>query len=298
VGIIIPEGMSSKIQTPCHPCLPMGTHSKMRPTLAPPKAGTKLLLLGHNMTTSSAAILALLLWGSTGVVHLVVNVWIEHGLLRVVCLRNLLFGLRRQELMLWLLLLLGRLRDMSLILCARLWLRVIRSALVLGRRILSGHDVDEEIEHVRLAQSGCDVAPLQSTTLVLLSMNPRAHGELCDKGLASLGEYYRSFGGDHLHFWVGLHNLLDARERKLVDLVVVVFRLEHRHDLLPVGVQDVAIVACAKALGDLNRDALVRVFDAKTSRNMGNKILTLPQWPLKVSGGGAWPCAAMPALAP
>jgi hypothetical protein len=250
------------------------------------------------MTASSATILALLLWGSTGVIHLVVNVWVEHRLLRVVCLRNPLFGLRRQELMLWLLLLLRWLRDMSLILCARLWLRVIRSALVLGRRILSGHNVDEEIEHVRLAQSGCDVAPLQSTALVLLGMNPRAHGELCYEGLASLGEYYGSFGGDHLHFRVRLHNLLDSRERKLVDLVVVILCLEHRNDLLPVGVQDVAVVACAEALGDLDRDASVIVFDAKTRRDMENKILTLPQWPLKVSGGGAWPCAAMPALAP
>lgn len=44
VGIIIPEGMSSKIQTPCHPYLPVGTHSKMRPVLAPSKAATTLLL--------------------------------------------------------------------------------------------------------------------------------------------------------------------------------------------------------------------------------------------------------------
>lgn len=250
------------------------------------------------MTGSSTAVLALLLWWSTSVVHLPIHVRVEHGLLRIVCLRDLLFGLSRQELMLWLLLLLRRLRDVSLILCTRLWFRIIWSALVLGRRILSRYYIDEEVEHVRLAQSGRDVASLQGTTLVLLSMNPRAHGKLCDKGLASLGEDYRRFGGDHLDFRVGLHDLFDARERQLVDLVVVIFRLEHRHDLLPVSVQDVAVVACAEALGDLSRDASVRVFDAKSGRNVENQILTLPQWPLKVSGGGAWPWAAMPALAP
>jgi hypothetical protein len=207
------------------------------------------------MTASSAAVLALLLWRSTSVVHLPVNVRIEHRLLGVVCLGNSLFGLCRQELMLWLLLLLRRLRNMSLILCARLWFRVIRSPLVLGCRILARHYIDEEVEHVRLAQSGGDVTPLQSTALVLLCVDPRAHGELGDKGLTSLGEYNGRFGGDHLDFRIGLHDLLDARERKLVDLVVVVFRLKHRHDLLPVGVQDVAVVARSEALGDLNRDA-------------------------------------------
>lgn len=250
------------------------------------------------MTASSTAVLALLLWWSASVVHLPVHVRVEDRLLRIVCLRDLLFGLRRQELMLWLLLLLRWLRDVSLILCARLWFRVIWSALVLGCRILSRYYINEEVKHVRLAQSGCDVASLQGATLVLLSMDPRAHGELCDKGLASLGEDYRRFSRDHLDFRVGLHDLLDARERKLVDLVVVVFRLEHRHDLLPVGVQDVAVVARAEALGYLSRDASVRVIDAKGMRNMKNRILTLPQWPLKVSGGGAWPWAAMPALAP
>ena len=187
---------------------------------------------------------------------------------------------------------------MSLILCSRLWFRVVRSALVLGCRILARHYIDEEVEHVRFAQSGGDIAPLQSATLVLFCVDPRAHGELGDKGLACLGEYDGRLGRDHLDFRVGLHDLLDARERELVDLVVVVFRLEHRHDLLPVGVQDVAVVARAEALGDLNRDASVKVFDAKIMRNIEDQVLTLPQWPLKVSGGGAWPWAAMPALAP
>ena len=166
---------------------------------------------------------------------------------------------------------------MSLILCARLWFRVVWSALVLGCRVLSRYYIDEEVEHVRLAQSGGYITPLQGTTLVLLGVDPGAHGELGDEGLASLGEYDGRLSRDHLNFRVGLHDLLDARERELVDLVVVVFRLEHRHHLLPVGVQDVAVVARAEALRDLNRDALVRVLDAKTRRNMEGKILTLPQ---------------------
>jgi len=157
---------------------------------------------------------------------------------------------------------------MSLILCARLWFGVIWSTLVLGRRILSRHDVDQEVEHVRLAQGSCYVTPLQSTTLVLLGVDPGAHGELGNEGLASLGEYDGRFGGDHLNFRIRLHDLLDARKRKLVDLVVVVFRLEHRHDLLPVGVQDVAVVARAEALGDLSCDASVRVVDARIMRDM------------------------------
>ena len=209
---------------------------------------------------------------------------------------NLLLGLGGQELMLrlvWRLL-----RGMALLLCAGFGHGVLWPALVLRLSVLARYYVDEEVEHVGLAECGCNVAALESATFVFFGVDPGAHGELGDKGLASLGEYDGRFGRDHLNFWVRLHDLLDARKRELVDLVVVVLRLEHRHDLLPVGVQDVAVVARAEALGDLNRDASVKVFDAKIMRNIEDQVLTLPQWPLKVSGGGAWPWAAMPALAP
>jgi hypothetical protein len=233
--------------------MPLLGPPKMRlPVLATPKVATTLLLLVRMITASSTAVLALLLRWCTSVVHLPIHVWVEHRLLRIVRLGDLLFWLRRQELVLWLLVLLLRwLRNMSGVLCARLWFCVIWPALVLGRRILSRHNIDKEIEHIRLAQSGCYITPLQSTTLVLLGMDPRAHGELGDERLASLGEYNRRFGRDHLDFRVRLHDLLDAREWKLMDFVVVVFRLKRRHDLLPVGIQDVAVAARAETLRDL-----------------------------------------------
>lgn len=261
------------------------------------KSTIAILLLGRNRIISLIAVLALL-FGWCTCVHLLVDVWVEHGLLRVICLWNLLFWLGRQEFMLRRLLLLRRLRHMALLRCSRLWFGVVWSALVLRRRVFPRDDIDQEVEHVRLAQSSSNIATLQSTALVLLGVNPGAHGELGDEGLAGFGEDYRRLGGDHLDFGVGLHDLLDARERELVDLVVVVLCLEHRHDLLPVCVQDVAVVALAEALRDLDRDALVKVLDARTGRDMRDPLLTLPQWPLKVSGGGAWPWAAMAALAP
>jgi hypothetical protein len=257
---------------------------------------TALLLLGRNLSISSAAVLPLLFGGSTGV-HLLVHAGVEYRLTTVVRLWDLLFWLSRDKIVLWLLLL-RRLGHMSLLLSSRLWFRVVWSALVLRRRVLPRNDIDEEIEHIRLAQRGGDVAALQSAALVLLGVDPGAHSELGDECLAGFGEDNRCLGGDHLDFWIGFHDFLDARERQLVDLVVVVLRLEHRHDLLPIGVENVAVVARAKALGDLNRDALVKLLYAQKRREMRCGILTLPQWPLKVSGGGAWPWAAMPALAP
>jgi hypothetical protein len=261
------------------------------------KTATALLLLGRNLNISSAAVLPLLFGRSTGV-HLLVHAGVEYRLTAIVRLWDLLFWLGREELVLWLLLLLRRLGYMSLLRSSRLWLRVIWPALVLRRRVLPRNDIDEEVEHVRLAQRGGNVTTLQSAALVLLGVDPGAHGELGDESLAGFGEDYRRFGGDHLDFWVGLHDFLDARERQLVDLVVVVLRLEHCHDLLPVGVEDVAVVARAEALGDLDRDALVKLLFTQKRRELRYAILTLPQWPLKVSGGGAWPWAAMPALAP
>lgn len=132
---------------------------------------------------------------------------------------------------------------MTLLLSTGLGDRILGPTLVLRCRVLPRHDIDEEVEHVGLAERGCYVTALQGATFVLLRMDPRTHGELGDEGLARFGEDYGCLSRDHLDFGVGLHDLLDARERELVDLVVVVFRLEHGHDLLPVGVEDVAVVA-------------------------------------------------------
>jgi hypothetical protein len=203
-------------------------------------SATPLILLGRNTIVSSTTILALLLGRSTRV-HLLVHARIEDWLLRVVRLLSLLLRLRGEELVLWLLLLLlRRLRDVSLLLCSGLWLGIVGPALVLWRRILSWYNVDQEVEHVGLAQCSGDVAALQSPALVLLSDDPGAHGQFGDEGLAGFGEDYRRLGGDHLDFWIGLHDFLDTGKRELVDLVVVVFRLERSDDLLPISVEDVA----------------------------------------------------------
>jgi len=203
---------------------------------------------------SAATVLPLLLRRSARV-HLLVDVGVEHSSLGVVGLLHLLLlllllliGLGRQELVLRLV---RRrlLRSVSwLLLCAGFGHGVLRPALVLRLGVLARYDVDEEVEHVGLAESGGDVAALESAALVLLGVDPGAHGELGDEGLAGLGEDYGRFGRDHLDFRVGFHDFLDARERELVDLVVVVFGLEHGHDLLPVCVEDVAVVSLIQAL--------------------------------------------------
>jgi hypothetical protein len=143
---------------------------------------------------SSAAILSLLLWLSAGV-HLLVHVGhvgVEHSRLGIVRLRDLLLGLGRQELMLRLVRRL--LRGVTLLLSARFGHGVLGPALVLRLSVLTRYYVDEEVKHVGLAESGCNVATLQSATLVLLGVDPGAHGELGDEGLAGLGEDYGRFG--------------------------------------------------------------------------------------------------------
>ena len=196
---------------------------------------------------SSATVLSLLLRRSARV-HLLVDVGVEHSSLRIVGLLDLLLlGLGRQELMLRLV---RRrlLRCVALLLCAGFGDGVLRPALVLGLSVLARYYVDEEIEHVGLPKSGGDIAALESAAFVLLGVDPGAHGELGNEGLAGLGEYYGRFGRNHLDFRVRFHDLLDASERELVDLVVVVLGLEHGDDLLPVGVENVAVVSLVEAL--------------------------------------------------
>ena len=60
--------------------------------------------------------------------------------------------------------------------------------------VLAGHDVDEEVEHVGLGQGGGDVGALQRAALVLLGVDPGAHGELGDEDVAALGEEDGCFG--------------------------------------------------------------------------------------------------------
>jgi len=84
-------------------------------------------------------------------------------------------------------------------------------------------------------------------------MDPRAHGELGDENVSALGEQDGRLSGDHLDFRVCLHHLLDARQWQLVELVVMLVRLELRHLLLPVCVEDVAVVALQALIDILPR---------------------------------------------
>lgn len=87
---------------------------------------------------------------------------------------------------------------------------VLSAASLVWMRFVSGHDVDEEVEHVRLGQGRCNIGALEGPPLVLLSVNPCAHSKFSDENIAAFGEQDRSLSRDHLNFWVCLHDLLDA----------------------------------------------------------------------------------------
>merc|ERR1712078_948100 len=97
--------------------------------------------------------------------------------------------------------------------------------------LVAGHDVDQEVEDVRLGDGRRNVVALQRPALVLLRVDPRAQRELEDEHLARLGEEHRGLRRDHPHVLVALHDLLDARQRELVVLELVRVHL-HLHDLL------------------------------------------------------------------
>ena len=81
-------------------------------------------------------------------------------------------------------------------------------------------------------------------------MDPSAHRELGDENVAAFGEQDRGLGRNHLDVGIGFHDLLDAGEGQLVQLVIVGFVLELVDGVLPIGGQDVAIAA-HEALVDL-----------------------------------------------
>lgn len=116
-------------------------------------------------------------------------------------------------------------------------------ALCVCGSFLPGHDVDEEVEHVGLREGRGNVTALQGTALVLLCMNPRAHGQFGDKDIASLGEEDGCFSRDHLDFGVRLHDLLDSCQGQLMELVVVGIILEVVDSLLPISRQNFLVVA-------------------------------------------------------
>ena len=109
--------------------------------------------------------------------------------------------------------------------------------------VFARHNVDEEVEHVALSQGACNVTTLQGASLILLCVDPCAHGQLCDEDVATLREQDWRLSRDHFNIRVGLHDFLDTRQRELMQLVVVFIGLELRDLLLPVRVENVAVVA-------------------------------------------------------
>jgi hypothetical protein len=132
----------------------------------------------------------------------------------------------------------------------RLYRGVLATAALVGMGLLARDNVNEEVKHVRLGQRRRNVGPLEGATLVLFGVDPGAHGELCDEDVAALREQDGRLRRDHLDLGVCLHHLLDARQRQLVQLVVMFVRLELGNLLLPVRVEDVAVVS-REALVDL-----------------------------------------------
>lgn len=124
----------------------------------------------------------------------------------------------------------------------RPWSRASCLARPLGvrRRLFTRDNIDQKVEHVRLGKGRRNVRTLQSAALVVLSMDPRAHGQFGDEDVAALGEQNRCLRGDHLDLRVRFHHLLDTSERQLMYLVVMVIRFQMIDDMLPIGRQDIA----------------------------------------------------------
>lgn len=74
-------------------------------------------------------------------------------------------------------------------------------------------------------------------------MNPCPHREFRDEDIAALCEEDGCFGGYHFDFGIGLHNFLDARQGQLMQLVVMVVAFQMVDGLLPIGCQDVLVLA-------------------------------------------------------
>ena len=74
-------------------------------------------------------------------------------------------------------------------------------------------------------------------------MYPRPHGQLCNKDIAALGEEDWCLGRDHFDFWIRLHDLLNASQGQLVDFELVSIILEMCDSLLPIGGEDVFVLA-------------------------------------------------------
>lgn len=102
-------------------------------------------------------------------------------------------------------------------------------------------------------------------------MYPGTHSQFGDEYVAALGEENGCLGRDHFHFRVGLHHLLDSSKRQLVQLELMSVALEMADGLLPIGGQDILVLA-GQALMDLKRIVIV----SRWSSMMGLMVPELP----------------------
>lgn len=148
---------------------------------------------------------------------------------------------------------------------------------IVTTRLFSWNNVDEEVKHVTLSKRSSDITALQGTSLVVLGVDPGAHSEFGDEDVATLGEEDGSLCRDHLHLWIGLHDLLDTGERKLVDLEIVVIGFEVVDGLLPVGRENLSR-SPSQALVDLKArqrhvcDAFRSERDLRSARDLNRAL--------------------------
>lgn len=66
--------------------------------------------------------------------------------------------------------------------------RELRPPLVLGSRVFSWYDIDQEVEHVALGECAGYIASLQGPTLIFFCVYPCAHRKLRDEDIAAFRE--------------------------------------------------------------------------------------------------------------
>lgn len=49
-------------------------------------------------------------------------------------------------------------------------------------------NINEKVKHVTLGECCRNITPLERPSLIILSMDPRSHGQFCDEDIATLCE--------------------------------------------------------------------------------------------------------------
>lgn len=92
-------------------------------------------------------------------------------------------------------------------------------------------------------------------------MYPRAHRQFRDEDVASFREQDWRFSRYHLYLGISLHDFLDPREGKLMNLELVFLGLKMVDRLLPVGSKDVFVLS-RQSLVDLSRKKMLVIASA------------------------------------